>query len=912
MDLVIINDEEYSYNDKLRNLIEYEIQNNQIAYMINNGIFILSNIEKEDLETLEFRANLIIDVSKGNLDTIIKEQRQEYFEHQKYWSLNSKDIVIKEEESSGKISKTNFLENLKFCNEYGGFTQDGKEYHIAISKKQKTPVVWSNILGNRNFGTVVTETAGGYTWCKNSRLNRITAWNNNAILDMPSEIIYVKDVETEDYWTLGYSVVPKDIEYNIIYGFGYVLYKQIYDEILQENQIFVPTEDNVKVNYINVRNLSNKPKKLKILYYIKPVLGEDEIETYSHIYTDFDMENNVVSFKNLGNKFDIDDSEDHSNTNIAYIASSEKILSYTGSKKGFIGVGNIYNPEALNRSGATLLDNQNSIYEEGVIALEIEVELSEYENKEISLILGEENSYEKVVEVKKKYSDIEKVKNELDNTKVYWNSLTNRLQVRTPDEATNIMLNGWNVYQTIVSRLYGRSGYYQSGGAIGFRDQLQDTMGIKYIDKNLLKEQILQCAAHQFKEGDVLHWWHNETKRGIRTRFSDDLLWLPYAILEYVNCTGDYEILQEKVHYLQGEILPEDCDEKYDLYLQSEEEGNVLEHMERALEKGINIGENGFIKIGSGDWNDGFSTVGNKGKGESIWLTFFVCYILELIIQNPKVNVNMDVEKILGELRKSLNNKAWNGEWFKRAITDSGKVLGSPKNEECRIDSIAQSWSIISNTVSADKQVAAFESVEKYLIDFENKVFKLLTPSFDKSNLNPGYIRRYINGVRENGGQYTHGSIWLVWAATILGYNDKAFEYYTMFNPINHSADMAEADKYMVEPYVIVADIYGENNLVGKGGWTWYTGASAWFYKIGIENILGLQIKDDRISIKPSVPSDWNEYKIRYVYGESVYNITVKKSTEDKFIFNGIEIPEKEIKLVDNGKINDVEVRYIL
>ena len=911
IDLVIINEEEYSYNEKLRNLIEYEIQNNQIAYMINNGIYVLSNIEKEDLETLEFRANLIIDVSKGNLDTIIKEQKQEYFEHQKYWSLNNKDIVIKEEEDSKKeISKTNFLDNLKFCNEYGGFTQDGKEYHIAISKNQKTPIVWSNILGNENFGTVVTETGGGYTWCKNSRLNRITAWNNNPILDMPSEIIYVKDVETEDYWTLGYSVIPKDIEYNIIYGFGYVLYKQIYDELLQENQIYVPTEDNIKVNYINIRNLSNKPKKLKILYYIKPVLGEDEIETNSQICTDLDMNNNIITFKNLGNKFDINDTVDNSNTNIAYISSSEKILSYTGSKKGFIGAGNICNPEALNRKGPILLDNQNSIYEEGVVVLEIEVELNEYENKEITLIIGEENSYEKVIEVKSKYTEIEKVKEELDNTKVYWNSIVNRLQVRTPDEATNIILNGWNIYQTIVSRLYGKTGYYQSGGAIGYRDQLQDTMGIKYLDKNLLKEQIIKCASHQFKEGDVLHWWHDETKRGIRTRFSDDLLWLPYAILEYVNYTGDYEILQEKIPYLEGEVLQEDCDERYDIYLPGDEEGTLLEHMERALEKGINIGENGFIKIGSGDWNDGFSTIGNKGKGESIWLTFFVCYILELIIQNSKIELNIDVEKILAELKKSLNNKAWNGEWFKRAITDSGKVIGSPKNEECKIDSIAQSWSVISNAVSKDKQIESFSSVEKYLIDYENKVFKLLTPSFDKSNLNPGYIRRYINGVRENGGQYTHGSIWLIWAATILGYSDKAFDYYTMFNPINHSNNKEEADKYMVEPYVIAADIYGEDNLVGKGGWTWYTGASTWFYKIGIENILGLKIRDGRISVKPCVPKDWNEYKIRYMYGESVYNITVKRATEDKFVFNGIEIPEKEIKLVDNGKINDIEVTF--
>ena len=986
IDLVIINEEKYSYDERLKDLINFEIQNNQIAYMINNGIYVLSNVENEDLEVLEFRANLIIDVSKGNLDTIIREQKQEYLEYQKYWNMNnSSSGEIDTNNKIVEIPKTNFLDNLKFSNEYGGFTQDGKEYCIAINKNHKLPMVWSNILANENFGTVVTEINGGYTWCKNSRLNKITAWNNNPITDIPSEIIYVKDIEKNDYWTLGYSVIPKDIEYNVLYGFGYVLYKQIYDEILQENQVYVPIKESIKVNYINIRNLSNEPQKLKLLYYIKPVLGEDEIETDAKIYSDFDINNNVVSFKNLGNTFNIvsnisdvndteviEDSKKLSNTNIAYISSSEKIIAYTGSKRSFIGSGNISNPDALNRNGNSLLDNQNSIYEESVIVLEIEVELNEYENKEVSFILGEENSYDKVIEVKEKYTNIENVKEELDNVKLFWNNRINKLQIKTPDEATNIMLNGWNVYQTITSRLYGKTGYYQSGGAIGFRDQLQDTIGIKYIDRELLKNQIIKVASHQFKEGDVLHWWHEETNRGIRTKFSDDLLWLPYAILEYIDYTGDYEILKEQLPYLEGEILPENCDERYDLYLSSDKKGTLLDHMIKALQKGINLGKNGFMKIGTGDWNDGFSNVGNKGIGESIWLTFFVYYILRTIVDDPfsceffkktkrrialisasfsfkqlgagyfrsknikngrmklsiknlkkRYKLNQEtfnnqlklffkiINKLLLNFRKNLNTKAWDGEWFHRAITDEGKILGTSKNQECKIDCIAQSWSIISNAVSKDKQVIAFESAEKHLIDFENKIIKLLTPSFDKSSLNPGYIRQYVNGVRENGGQYTHGSLWMVWAAVLLGYREKAFEYYKMFIPINHSLDKIEADKYMVEPYVIAADIYGEGNLIGKGGWTWYTGASAWFYKIGIEYILGLKIRDDRLSVMPCVPQEWNEYKIRYLYGNTVYNVMIRRADTERFLLNGIEIPEKEIKLVDNGKINDVEVDFM-
>lgn len=1012
IDLVIINEEKYSYDDNLRQLIELEIHNKQIVYLLNNGIYVLSNVSNEDLEVLEFRANLIIDAKKGNLDTVIREQKQEYLEYQRYWNTYSNDVEITENPGENiDIPSSDFLKNLKYTNGYGGFTQDGKEYHIAINKNAKLPTVWSNILTNERFGTLVTETSGGYTWNRNSRLNKITAWNNNAVTDIPSEIIYVKNTETNDYWTIGYSVAPKNIEYDIIYGFGYALYKQIYDDILQENQIFVPVNDSVKINYINLRNLSNKVKTLKLFYYIKPVLGEDEVDSNSSIFTNLDIENNILSFKNLRNSQET-----------AYISSSEKIVAYTGSKKSFVGCGNIYYPEALYRNTNIILDNQNSIYEESAIVLEINIELKEYENKEIVLILGEETTYNDLVKNKGKYVDIENVKVELDNVKAYWNNKVNKLQIKTPDEEMNTMLNGWNVYQTLASRLYGRTGYYQSSGAIGYRDQLQDTIGIKYIDETLLKKQIIKIAEHQFSEGDVLHWWHEDTNKGIRTRFSDDLLWLPYAIIEYIDYTGDYGILKEKVPYLKGEVLPQGCDERYDLYLPGNKKGTVLEHSIRALQKGINVGRNGFIKIGTGDWNDGFSTVGNKGVGESVWVTFFVYYILSKVINysedivsvefykgiidnktcislakfnvklifeiNKSLNKTMDnssnevlankkninlnsklinssnknlsvglrklksqskleindnsgeqnsnnnggsisytlnsktyeiqislsyklIVELMKNFRNCINEKAWDGEWFNRAYNDDGKIIGTSKGEECIIDCIAQSWSIISNSADKEKQRIAFESVEKYLVDKENKMVKLLTPSFDRSDLNPGYIRAYTNGVRENGGQYTHGSLWLVWAATMLGYKEKVHELYKMFIPINHSLDKDEADKYMVEPYVIVADIYGEENLIGRGGWTWYTGASAWFYKIGIEYILGMKIKEGRLSIKPCVPENWNEYKIRYVYGSAVYNIVVKRKKEKGFFLNGIEIPNGEIKLIDNGRINDVEVHFL-
>ena len=481
----------------------------------------------------------------------------------------------------------------------------------------------------------------------------------------------------------------------------------------------------------------------------------------------------------------------------------------------------------------------------------------------------------------------------------------------------NIMLNGWAIYQTIVSRLWARTGYYQSGGAIGFRDQLQDTLGLKYIAPELMKNQILIQARHQFIEGDVEHWWHEETKRGIRTRFSDDLLWLCYVVSEYIEYTGDKEFLNIEVPYLQGEPLEEGIDEKYDLYLESDIKGSIYEHCIKAIEKSLNFGENGLPKIGSGDWNDGLNTVGNKKKGESVWLGFFLYEILKRFIpicEEIDDHERTDkYDKIREKLKKALNSAGWDGRWFKRAFTDEGEPIGSIENEECRIDSISQSWGVISGAADNDKKYISMESLENHLIDKENGIIKLLDPPFNKTKMEPGYIKAYLPGVRENGGQYTHAAMWAIIAFTKLGFGDKALEYYRMINPIEHSRTKETALKYKVEPYVIPADIYGAEGMTGRGGWTWYTGSSSWFYKAGIENILGLNIKNNVLKLEPCIPRDWKEYIIKYRYKNSIYNIKVKnengKNTGvEKLYLNGQEVKEKQITLNGEGGIYEVEV----
>ena len=644
-------------------------------------------------------------------------------------------------------------------------------------------------------------------------------------------------------------------------------------------------------------------------------MDEDEELSKGFIKSKFDKINNIFYFKNLGN--DAFDEE-------IYISSSENITSYSINKNFFIGQGNLQNPDVLKKIS---LDNTEGIINSNFIACEIRLELEAFEEKNISLVLGREKNKEDIKNQKEKYINIENVFNELEKTKRYWQELTGRVKVKTPDDSFNILMNGLLIYQIIVSRLYGRTGFYQSGGAFGYRDQLQDMVGLKYIDDKFLKNQITKHAKHQFIEGDVEHWWHDEINMGIRTRFSDDLLWLPYMVYEYISFTKDYSILDEQVSYKEGKILQENEDEKYDVYEDSNIKESIFMHIFHAIEISLN-GENGFPKIGSGDWNDGLNTVGNKGKGESVWLGFFLYENIKRFIEILKYKASIEnlegeknkyleyikkYETIMESLKNRLNTIGWDGKWYKRAFTDDKRVLGTIENEECKIDSISQSWAVISDAGDEKKRRKAIESAEEYLVDKENKLIKLLSPPFEKENIEPGYIKAYLPGIRENGGQYTHGAIWLIIAQAKLGFGDKAVELFNMINPIEHSKNKEEVLKYKVEPYVMAADVYTSKNLVGRGGWTWYTGSASWMYEAGLAYILGLKIVNGYMEIKPCISSNWKEYQIQYKYKESIYNIKVfnnngKNTGVQTVKVNGIIIENKKIPLINDGKIYNIEV----
>ena len=899
IEFIVLVEEEY--------LIEYInncILNAHLDYMknIRTGIFILvsNKLTKTENDMIIFVSDLIIDANLGNINYQLNKIKKIYNKQRKAITNPLEEIEVKNTEQirTPALDKIDSVENLKYYNEYGAFSKNGKEYYIKTNKDIVLPTIWSHVIANKEFGTLVTDGGGGYTWNKNSRLNRLTAFTNYVSKDIPSELLYFIDNENKRFWTIGNRVVEDDNDYYTTYGFGYAKFTHTADGIIQENEVFVPKEDKLKINLINLKNTTDKIKKISIFYYFKPVLGEDELQTNGKI--EVKTEDNIVYAINRYDEL-IDET--------TFVSSNLDIDSFTGSKKSFIGNDTIKKPAALFINS---LDNGNGLGEESCVAIKVNIELKPYESKDISLIFGEDTK-DNIPELVKKYKNIENCKTALEDTKEYWKNIINTIQVETPLESMNILLNGWLVYQTIASRLLGKTGYYQSGGAVGFRDQLQDALNMKYIDINILKNQIIKNSKHQFIQGDVEHWWHDASKMGIRTRFSDDLLWLPYAVLEYIKITGDRTILDIETNYLEGEEIKEGEVERYSLYNVSETKGTIYEHCKKAIERSFDFGENGLPKIGSGDWNDGLSNVGIQGKGESVWLAFFLYDILNKWINIIKIDDDEKYKEVMTNLQRNVNKNAWDGKWFKRAFMDDGTPLGSMENEECRIDGISQSWGVISGAADNEKKFISMDSLETHLVDRENGVIKLLDPPFENGKLEPGYIKSYFPGVRENGGQYTHGAIWAIIAESLLGFGDKAVNMFKLINPIEHTRTKQSTNKYKVEPYVVAADVYSSRNLAGRGGWTWYTGSSGWLYTAGIEYILGLKICNGYLKMDPCISKNWKEYKISFKYESTIYHIIVRNPEEKnvgvtKMYCNGNEVYEQKIKLTDDGEIYNIEI----
>ncbi|WP_416197599.1 MAG: Cellobiose phosphorylase [Sporanaerobacter sp.] len=893
LDLVILNEDESIYYQPLFESIQevvYEYRGNMLN--ISGGIFIRNeiNMSFEDKALLFKWATMIVNCEEG----FSKEKKLTY--HIQYRNF---------EEQNLEYPMIEVPLSLDFFNGYGGFSKDG-EYIIRLAESVNTPLPWVNVIANRNFGFIVSETGIGFTWAHNSRENKLTPWYNDTLLDVPGEIIYLRDDKDGHIWTMTPSPIREKEEYIITHGQGYSRFYHYSHGIEQILDVYVPLEENIKINLIKLKNNSNIERKLTIVYYIRPVLGVSDEITARNIETYMDKTTDIFVIKNSTN------TEFKGST--IFLASSIDIKSFTGDRIEFLGnFGSLEKPEGLKKD---ILSNRAGIGYDPCGAIEMELSIPGGSQCEITLLMAESQNIESGYDLVKKYKDVEKSKEALNMAQNYWKEKLDIIKVSTPDPSMNLLMNNWLIYQTVVSRMWARAGFYQVGGAYGARDQMQDAMNAIYVFPGECRRQILNVCRHQFKEGDVQHWWHpspmTDIHKGIRTKYTDDLLWLPYATEEYVSITGDYSILDEKVPFIESEVLNEEEQERYEVPSLSNEIGTVYEHCIRAIEKSLKFGERGLPLMGSGDWNDGMNKVGYKGKGESIWLGWFLGSVLKDFIPICKYKKDEErakkYEKVLYDLKVAMGKNAWDGDWYLRAYFDDGTPLGSKENDECRIDSISQSWAVISSLGEKEKNKKALESVQKYLIREEDGMILLLTPPFSDGVLDPGYIKSYVPGVRENGAQYTHAAAWVIGAFAMMGEGDKALKLFNMINPINHARTQLECSKYKVEPYVIAADIYGIEPHVGRGGWSWYTGSSGWMYKIGLEDILGFRVEKDRLYIKPCIPRDWSLYNIEYKYFDTIYTIEVKNphkvnSGERHIQIDGRDIKEEYINLV-NDKIS--------
>lgn len=795
-----------------------------------------------------------------------------------------------------------------FDNGIGAFSADGREYAIVSREGAPTPAPWSNVLANAKLGTVVSESSPGYTWFENAHEFRLTPWHNDPVTDVSGEAFYLRDEDTGRVW----SPMPLPCRgrgsYRTRHGFGYTVYEHIEDGIASELWVYVAVEDAVKYSVLKLRNLSGRTRRLSAVAYVEWVLGDLRAKSQLHVVSELHAESGVLTARNPYNT--------EFNGCVAFFDTDADGCSYTADRTEFLGRnGSLGDPAALRRER---LSGRLGAGLDPCAAIQVPIALADGEEDETVFRLGAGGSYAEAMELAGKVRGRQHAHDALDAVRIHWHGLLSAVQVKTPDPSVDALANGWLLYQTLACRYLARSGYYQSGGAFGFRDQLQDSMALVHADPALSREHLLLCAAHQFPHGDVLHWWHPPQGRGVRTRCSDDYLWLPMAACRYLEITGDIGVLDEEVGFIEGRPVNPDEESYYDLPVASYLRQSLYEHCALALRRGCGLlGERGLPLIGTGDWNDGMNRVGHAGRGESVWLGFFLFDALQRFGEVARARGDEAFAQYCRtqaeRLRENLEAHAWDGQWYRRAWFDDGTPLGSATSGECRIDSISQSWSVLSGAASPARARQAMDSLDRHLVRRDAGLVQLLDPPFDRIDQDPGYIRGYVPGVRENGGQYTHAAVWAAMACAEQGDTARAWEVARMVNPIGHALNAADAGRYKVEPYVLAADVYAVAPHVGRGGWTWYTGSAGWMYRLLTESLLGLRRNGDRLRLKPCVPADWPEYRLQYRHGASLYTILVRQQgvKSSTLTLDGVEQPEFEFALVDDGSVHQVEVHWL-
>ncbi len=902
VDLVIWNEDDSVYRQSLQEAILDIVSASPEAALVDRpgGVFVRrgEHMSEEDRALLQTVARIVLQDDAGTLiDQVNRRVRPEIA------MPRIRPSLAKLENSSLQAASKH---DLEFDNGIGGFSRDGREYVISLKPGMATPAPWVNVIANAKIGTVVSESGSAYTWAENSHEYRLTPWSNDPVCDTPGEAIYLRDEDTGRFWSPSPSPARGGKTYIARHGFGYSIFDYTEDGITTELCIYVSVDDPIKYASLKVTNHSGRQRHLSATGYWEWVLGEVRSKSLMHIATEVDPVSNAIFARNPY-------SPDFSDR-IAFVDCSEPNRTITCDRTEFLGRnGNASNPAAM---GRTRLSNRVGAGLDPCAAIQSQMTLDDDQSKTIVFTLGAAKNEEEARRLILRTRGAGNSYKALEDVWHYWSRTLGAVHVETPDAAVNFLANGWLIYQTLACRMWARTGFYQSGGAYGFRDQLQDAMALIHSEPSLFREQILRSASRQFREGDVQHWWHPPIGRGVRTHFSDDLLWLPLSLCRYVQMTGDTGLLEEPVPFLNSRALHADEEANYELPQISDDVGSVYEHALRAIDRAMQFGAHGLPLMGCGDWNDGMNLVGQYGKGESVWLGFFLYEVLNkfatLARQREDISTAERLELEAGRLRGNIEQAAWDGKWYRRAYFDDGTPLGSAENSECQIDSISQSWSVLSAAGTQEHSLIAMDSLYKRLVRSDDKLILLLDPPFDKSSLNPGYIKGYVPGVRENGGQYTHGAIWTVMAFAAMGETERAWELFSIINPIHHGSTPDSIAKYRVEPYVVAADVYGAEPNIGRGGWTWYTGSSGWMYRLIMESLLGLQLDVDKLRFAPKPPADWPSFKMHYRYRETFYHITINNSGKGNAIqslsIDGVIHAEHFVRLVDDRENHEVVI----
>jgi cyclic beta-1,2-glucan synthetase len=905
VDLVLLNEGETGYGQELQGKLNRLIARLGADAWLNQrgGVFVLraDQMAEDDRVLLVTAARVVLDRANGSL-----VEQLARLEERPVWLPDFGPLFP----GAKEIAPTPPLERpagLLFDNGYGGFTADGREYVIDLPPGEWTPAPWINVIANPGFGFLVSEAGLGCTWAGNSGENRLTPWHNDPVSDRPAEALYLRDEETGQVWTPTPLPMRVRAPYLIRHGAGYTIFEHHSHGLKQRLRVFAVRDAPVKVVQLRLENTWERNRRVTATFYAEWVLGTTRDVTQQYIIPEFDTRAQVLIARN---PYNVEFAE-----RVAFVSASQQLHGLSADRTEFLGkLGDLGHPAALDRIG---LSGRVEAGLDPCAAVQLHIDLAPGETREVHFLLGQGADRETSLQLAEVYQDPENVEAAWEEVNQFWDEVLGAVTVSTPDAAMDLLLNRWLLYQTISCRLWGRSALYQSSGAYGFRDQLQDIMAVMHAAPELAREHVLRAARHQFEAGDVLHWWHPPSGRGVRTRISDDLVWLPYVTAHYVETTGDESILTEELPFLVADPLQPEEEERYGHYERTEGVYTLYEHCRRALDKGATSGGHGLPLMGSGDWNDGMNRVGIEGRGESVWLGWFLYAGLSrfasMCERMGDGSAASRYRQRAEELRAALAESAWDGEWYRRAYYDSGTPLGSAQNRECQIDSIAQSWSVLSGAANEDRAREAMDAVYERLVRAEERLLLLLTPPFDRTSHDPGYIKGYPPGIRENGGQYTHAALWAVWAFAKLGQGTRAQALFDLLNPIYHSDTSEKAQRYRVEPYVVAADVYSVSPHTGRGGWTWYTGSGGWMYRLGIEGILGVQRAGDALEIDPRVRSDWRSFQVVYRFGDARYRIRVENPDAveqgvQRVVLDGNDLPDRTVPLDDDGQDHDVRV----